>query len=97
MSLLVVFWKGFESDQRRLTLLVSNGCLSGASDATVTSQVRERQKSNRFRLAKQQLCTHIALFCTFFLSSLHVCDVKLPNFMFCRGRERKTKILFFFP
>ena len=29
------FWKGFESDQRRLTLPVSNVCLSGASDATV--------------------------------------------------------------
>ena len=26
---------------------------------------RERQKCNRFRLAKQQLCTCIALFCTF--------------------------------
>ena len=26
---------------------------------------RERQKSNRFRLAKQQLCTYITLFCTF--------------------------------
>ena len=24
------FWKGFESDQRQLTLLVSNGCLSGS-------------------------------------------------------------------
>ena len=31
------FWKGFESDQRRLTLPVSNVCSSGASDATVTS------------------------------------------------------------
>ena len=26
---------------------------------------RERQKSNRFKLAKQQLCTCITLFCTF--------------------------------
>ena len=26
---------------------------------------RERQKSNKFRLAKQQLCTWITLFCTF--------------------------------
>ena len=36
------FWKGFESDQRRLTLLISNGCLSGASykiGREVTSQV----------------------------------------------------------
>ena len=28
-------------------------------------QERERQKSNRFKLAKQQLCTCITLFCTF--------------------------------
>ena len=33
------FGRDFESDQRRLILLVSNGCLSGASDATVASQV----------------------------------------------------------
>ena len=33
------FGRDCESDQRRLILLVSNGCLSGASDATVTSQV----------------------------------------------------------
>ena len=26
---------------------------------------RERQKSNRLRLAKQQLCTRVTLFCTF--------------------------------
>ena len=29
---------------------------------------RERQKSNRFRLAKQQLCTCITLFCIHFLA-----------------------------
>ena len=33
------FGRDFESDQRRLILLVANGCLSGASDATVASQV----------------------------------------------------------
>ena len=30
---------------------------------------RERQKSNRFKLAKQQLCTCIILFCMFFFSA----------------------------
>ena len=46
---------------------------------------RERQKSNRFRLAKQQLCT-----------LLHDHNVKVPNFTFCRGRGHKTTTLFFF-
>ena len=36
-------------------------------------------------------------FLYFSLPSLYVYDVKLPNFMFCRGREHKTKTLFFFP
>ena len=43
------------------------------------------KKSNRFRLAKQQLCT-----------LLHDHNVKVPNFTFCRGRGHKTTTLFFF-
>ena len=55
---------------------------------------RERQKSNRFILAKQQLFTcfkhvHHAF------PSLHDCDVEMPNFTFCRGREHKTSFFFF--
>ena len=45
---------------------------------------RERQKSNRFRLAKQQLCT-----------LLHDHNVKVPNFTFCRRRGHKTTTFFF--
>ena len=41
---------------------------------------RPKKKSNRFRLAKQQLCT-------FFLPSLHDSNVKVPKFRFCRRRE----------
>ena len=35
------FWKGFESDQRRLTLPVTNVCLFGLSDATVINSLWE--------------------------------------------------------
>ena len=52
----------------------------------------ERQKSNRFRLAKQQLCTCITFFCT----CLCLANVKVPNFRFCRGREHKTTFFYFF-
>ena len=45
---------------------------------------------HRFRFAKQQLYT-----CISFTSS-HNCDVKLPNFTFCGGREHKKTIFFFF-
>ena len=42
------------------------------------------KKSNRFRLAKQQLCT-----------LLHDYNVKVPNFTFCRRRGHKTTTFFF--
>ena len=45
---------------------------------------------DRFRLAKQQLCTCITLFLYISLLSLHGFNVKVPNFSFCRGREQKT-------
>ena len=45
--------------------------------------------SDRFRQAKQQLCTCITLFLHISLQSLHDYNVKLPNFTFCRGREQK--------
>ena len=38
---------------------------------------QERQKSNRFRLAKQQLCTCITLFLYISLPSLHEYNVKV--------------------
>ena len=56
---------------------------------------RELQKRNWFRLAKQQLCTCITLFCTFFCLHFEY-DVKMPIFTFRGGRERKTTTFFFF-
>ena len=56
---------------------------------------RKRQKSNTFRLAKQELCTCITLFWYISLPSLHDYDVKVPNFTFCWGREHRPTIFFF--
>ena len=58
---------------------------------------RERQKSIRFRLAKQQLCTCITLFCTFpYRHCTTSYDVRLPNFTFYGGQEHMTTNFFFF-
>ena len=46
---------------------------------------RERQKSNRFRLAKQQLGTCITLICTFLSRRCTICGVD----------EHSTQIFFF--
>ena len=43
---------------------------------------QERQKSNRFTLAKQQLCTCIT-FLYISLPSLNDYNVKIPDFLFC--------------
>ena len=47
----------------------------------------KRQKSDRFRLVKQQLFTCI---------SLHDFDVKLRNITFCWGREHEATTFFYF-
>ena len=59
---------------------VFNVCFSGAEATKMATA--ERQKSNRSRLAKQQLCTCITLFCTIVLPLLHHYNVKLlkPGF-----------------
>ena len=54
---------------------------------------RERQKSDRFRLVKQHLVHHA--FLVHFLPSLHDYNVKVPNFTFCRGREKKDNNFLF--
>ena len=56
-------------------------------------------KKQRFRLAKQQLCTCITPFdCTFLcrhcMTKMWKCQ---PNFMFCGWSEHKTTTFFFFP
>ena len=50
---------------------------------------RERKKSNRFRSAKQQLCTCITLFVHFFAVTARL-RRELPNFAFYRQREHTT-------
>ena len=50
---------------------------------------RERQKSNRFRSAKQQLCTCITLFVNFFAVTARL-RREFPNFAFYRQREHTT-------
>ena len=59
---------------------------------------RKRQKSNTFRLAKQELCTCITLFWYISLPSLHDYDLKVPNFTFCGGCEHtRQRFSFSFP
>ena len=57
---------------------------------------RERHNSSRSRLAKQQRCTCITLFCTFPCRHCTTTMWKCLNFTFCRGREHKTTTFFFF-
>ena len=60
---------------------------------------QERQKSNRFRLTKQQLCTCITLFCTLLsrrCTTTMNYDVIMPNYPFCRGRKHQKTTFFFF-
>ena len=54
---------------------------------------RERQRSNRLRLAKRQLCTRITLFCTFLCRR---CTTTTWTFKFCGGRKQKTTTLALF-
>ena len=63
--------------------------LPGALENSRELKQRGRQKSNRFRLAEQQLCTCFTDFLYISLPSLHDYSVKVPNFTFCRGREHK--------
>ena len=61
-----------------------------------SKQRRERQKDNRFRLAKQQLCAFSTLFLHISLPTLHDHDMNIPNFTFCGGRDHNTTTFFFF-
>ena len=59
---------------------------------------QEWQKSIRFRMAKQQLCTRITLFCTFLCHGCMTTTWKcLIQFTFCRGRERGQRLYFSLP
>ena len=59
---------------------------------------RERQKGNRFRIAKQQLCTCITLFCIFLCSQVSFSYpspsllLKLPNIAFYSGHAIRPAV-----
>ena len=58
---------------------------------------RGRQKTNRFRLAKQQLCTCITLFCTFLYRH---CTTTAWNFLispFLENMNTRQRLSFSFP
>ena len=59
---------------------------------------QERQKSDRFRLAKQQLCKSITLFCTFLYRH---CTTTMWNYQISRfvedGKKKTTTFFFSFP
>ena len=54
---------------------------------TSPSWVPPARCKQALRLANQQLCTCITLFCDISLPLLHDYDVKVPYFTFCRERE----------
>ena len=63
-------------------------------------QQQERQKSNRFRLAKQQLCTCITLFCTFLCRRCTSTAWKYLNSRFVEDgntRQQHYLLSFYFP
>ena len=58
---------------------------------------RERQKSNRFQIGKTTTLHVHRAFLHISLPPLHDYNVKVPNFTFCRGRERRQQLSFSFP
>ena len=58
---------------------------------------RERQKSNRFRLAKQQLCTCITLFCIHFLAVVAGATWKCLISRFVEDGNTRQQLSFCFP
>ena len=99
----VPFHIGFQSWPRKSTLVFRPGlkdlCIvcqpNGELKQRRRRRQRERQKSSRVLSPKQQLCTsHAFLYIS--LPSLHDYAVKLANFTFRGGRERRRTIFFFF-
>ena len=58
---------------------------------------QERQKSNWFRLAKQQLCTCITLFCTFLCRRCTSTAWKYLNSRFVEDGNTRQQLSFYFP
>ena len=57
---------------------------------------RERQKSNRFRLAKPQLCTCITLFCTFLIRRFTTTTLKCQISRFVEDGNSRQQLLILF-
>ena len=57
---------------------------------------RERQKSNRCRFAKQQLCTCITLFCTFLCRHCTTTKWKCLISLFGENENTRERLCFFF-
>ena len=72
-------------------------CYCGELKQQQRRRQRERQKSDRFRLAKQQLCACITPFLYISLQSLHDCDVKLFNFTFLENVNTRQRLSCSFP
>ena len=72
-------------------------CLLASYSESVTATQRERQKINRFRLAKQQLCMCITLFCTFLCRHCTTITCKCLNSRFVEDGNIRQKLSFSFP
>ena len=73
--------------------------LSYANSRELKQRQRRRTENGKkaIGLIRKTVTLHVHhAFLYIFLPSLHGYDVKLPNFTFCGGRERKTTTLFFF-
>ena len=93
-SRLILKWPGYFSlDQE---VLYFRERPAEGRDEKRSSVQRQQQKSNLFRLAKNNLHVHHA-FLYISLPSLHDYNVEVPqaNFMFCGGREHTTTTFFF--
>ena len=60
-------------------------------------QQQERQKSNRFRSARQELCTCITLFCTFLCRRCTSTTWKYLNSRFVEDGNTSQQLSFYFP
>ena len=73
--------------------------LSYANSRELKQRQRRRTENGKkaIGLIRKTVTLHVHhAFLYIFVPSLHGYDVKLPNFTFCGGRERKTTTLFFF-
>ena len=98
-----LFKNEWETGTRKLSqrlvglLLRRGGKIGNLSNNDGVSNENRRQKCNRFRLAKQQLCTSITLFCTFLSLRRTTTTWKYPIWRFIAGRNIRQQLCFSFP